>query len=113
MSGRGVLRIIEDDQLGFWCPGCENMHVLDGSWNFNGDYNKPTFSPSILVTSGHCALNWNREKCWCTFNKEHPEQIKPFHCERCHSFVRDGDIQFLSDCSHSMVGQTVPLVAVS
>lgn len=27
----------------------------------------------------------------------------------CHSFVTDGRIQFLSDCTHSLAGQTVDL----
>jgi hypothetical protein len=29
--------------------------------------------------------------------------------KRCHSFVTDGRIQFLGDCTHHPVGQTVPL----
>ncbi|MCZ4340562.1 hypothetical protein O4H52_03015 [Sphingomonadaceae bacterium G21617-S1] len=27
----------------------------------------------------------------------------------CHSFVRNGQIEFLSDCTHALAGQTVPL----
>jgi hypothetical protein len=27
----------------------------------------------------------------------------------CHSFVTDGKIQFLSDCTHALAGQTVAL----
>jgi hypothetical protein len=27
----------------------------------------------------------------------------------CHSFVTDGRIQFLNDCTHSLAGQTVDL----
>ena len=27
----------------------------------------------------------------------------------CHSHVREGRIQFLSDCTHALVGQTVDL----
>ena len=30
-------------------------------------------------------------------------------CKRCHSFVTDGRIQFLSDCTHALAGQTVDL----
>lgn len=81
MSGRGVLRIIEGGELGFWCPGCEHMHLVNSGWTFNGNYDKPTFSPSVLVTGGH----------------------------RCHSFVQGGHIQFLSDCTHALAGQTVEL----
>ena len=31
---------------------------------------------------------------------------------RCHSFVRDGGIQFLTDCEHGLAGQTVDLPAM-
>jgi hypothetical protein len=28
---------------------------------------------------------------------------------RCHSFVRAGMIEFLSDCTHELAGKTVPI----
>lgn len=28
---------------------------------------------------------------------------------RCHSFVRDGKIEFLGDCTHEMAGTTIEL----
>lgn len=76
----------------FHCPGCGFDHPFhtggDRSkhpqWNFNGSLEKPTFSPSLLV------------------NKDYPEQ-------RCHSFVADGKIQFLTDCWHALKGQTVEI----
>ena len=112
MSARGVLRIIESGQLGFWCPGCKEIHVVNSGWAFNGNYDKPTFSPSVLVTSGHYSPNFKSgDDCWCTYWKKHPEEQPVFQCERCHSFVNDGQIQFLSDCTHSLVGQTVALGA--
>jgi hypothetical protein len=49
---------------------------------------KPTFSPSMLV------------------NANTPKHLK---LTRCHSFVRDGKIQFLSDCDHNLKGQTIDL----
>jgi hypothetical protein len=27
----------------------------------------------------------------------------------CHSFITDGRIQFLGDCTHRLAGQTVPI----
>ncbi len=33
---------------------------------------------------------------------EHPHDPSPFHCERCHSFVTNGEIRFLSDCTHPL-----------
>ncbi len=32
-------------------------------------------------------------------------------CVRCHTFITDGRIQFLGDCSHKLAGQTVDLPA--
>ena len=51
-------------------------------WQWDGDLAAPTVSPSILVTTGEA---------------------------RCHSFVRAGTWQFLSDCTHTLAGQTVPV----
>jgi len=31
------------------CPGCKHYHVFDQRWTFNGDFDKPTFTPSMLV----------------------------------------------------------------
>ena len=42
--------------------------------------------------------------CWCTYNAEHPSEPAPYKCERCHSFVREGQIQFLTDCTHNLAG---------
>jgi hypothetical protein len=94
----------------FFCPGCQENHVVRRTlWGFNGDYEKPTFTPSILITSGHYVQGQNGETCWCTYNKEHPEDPAPFKCSRCHSFIIDGRIQFLNDCTHELAGQTIDL----
>lgn len=29
--------------------------------------------------------------------------------DRCHMYIREGKIQFLSDCSHALAGQTVEM----
>lgn len=97
----------------FVCPGCNSEHeisIAEGGWTFNGDFEKPTFSPSVLLTSGHHFPTWKEgQPCWCTFNAEHPDDSAPFECVRCHSFVTDGRIQFLSDSTHALAGQTVDL----
>jgi hypothetical protein len=78
----------------FECPGCEMLHIVyvDGAkhpvWQWNGSMEKPTFSPSVLVT-----YPWGESR----------EE------RRCHSFVTDGRIQFLDDCTHKLAGQTVDL----
>lgn len=77
----------------FYCPGCKMDHYVNtnpkigATWTFNGDFEKPTFSPSLLVTYPNGRLK-NR---------------------RCHSFIKNGMIQFLSDCSHELAGKTVEL----
>ena len=112
MALRGVLRTIEGGCLGFWCPGCEEMHVVSSGWAFDGNYEAPTFSPSVLVTSGHyCPQHKPGDSCWCTYNAAHPEDPSSFECGRCHSFVRGGRIEFLGDSTHRLAGQTVPLAA--
>jgi hypothetical protein len=66
------------------CPACECGHQFDDRWTFNGDVENPTFRASMLV---------------------HGDDYR----HRCHSYVTDGKIEFLSDCGHEMAGQTVEL----
>lgn len=78
------------DRFFFWCPGCDENHAPTTAWTFNGDCDKPTFQPSILVRA--------------------PDPDAPGQYVRvCHSFVTNGRIQFLSDCTHALSGQTVDL----
>ena len=91
-----------------FCPACKEHHSLNTGWSFNGDRDRPTFSPSLLVRSGHHIPGHNGD-CWCDFNHKHPEAPAPFHCYVCHSLIRDGRIEFLSDCTHALAGQTVDL----
>ena len=92
------------------CP-CGDVHsVKEGRWQVTGTAELPTFSPSVLVTTGHfIPRERNDGSCWCTYAKENPEEKLPFGCYLCHSYVRDGMVQFLSDCTHALAGQTVPL----
>jgi hypothetical protein len=93
----------------FNCPGCaladgfSGVHILpvkwtppgreqssanagQAHWDFNGDMEKPTFGPSILTRQDRAGV--------------------PFVC---HSFIREGMIEFLGDCTHELAGKTVPL----
>lgn len=87
-----VLATVEEGSLWFECPGCTMMHrVMHGPgsgprWGWNGSVEKPTFTPSVLVQ-----YRWSDS-----------DRV-------CHSFITDGRIQFLSDCTHALVGQTVDL----
>ncbi|MGH8437115.1 MAG: DUF6527 family protein [Pseudomonas sp.] len=83
-----------DGMLFFECPGCNMLHGVNietdvrPRWGWNGSIDKPTFTPSVLVR-----YDWGPER-------------KPMVC---HSFVTDGRIQFLADCTHALAGQTVDL----
>jgi hypothetical protein len=84
----------------FWCPACEKPHPYRTAraetegpnypvWGFNGDREKPTFTPSLLV---------------------HPTPPNPdgsVYQVRCHLFLTDGKIQYCSDSQHRLAGQTV------
>jgi hypothetical protein len=57
-------------------------------WTWNGDSDKPTFSPSLVITAS--------------------APSEGIH-EVCHSFLRDGVWEFLNDCTHELAGQKIPL----
>jgi hypothetical protein len=101
------------DHVSFWCPGCEETHTVGvgpNGWTWNRDAARPTFTPSILVTSGHYMPSHQAgDRCWCIFNAERPDNPSSFTCHRCHSFVTGGQIQFLGDSTHALAGTTVPL----
>ena len=94
--------------LSFWCPGCNSAHSVviqrgsyrpDGPvWGWNGSAEAPTFTPSLLVTSG--------KRVDPSYQPD-PDFPDPPEC--CHSFIADGQIQFLGDCTHALAGQTVPI----
>jgi hypothetical protein len=60
-------------------------------WTWNGSTDAPTLRPSVL-SEGYSILSDG-----------------PF---RCHSWINDGQAQFLADCSHELASTTVPLLEV-
>lgn len=99
----------------FACPGCGQAHAvrieeLPGSgrpvWDFNGDVDAPTFSPSYLYE----AYTWEPQvtpanlDAWRAAPWEQTRTPKV-----CHSFIVGGQISFLSDSTHFLAGQTVDL----
>lgn len=84
-----------------WCPGCDDLHQFiielfndqnKPVWQWNGNMTHPTFEPSNLTT-------------WSGFNDEgKPEE------QVCHSFLRDGVWDFLSDSTHALSGQRAGMV---
>lgn len=91
------------DRLAICCPGCNSHHVINvfadrgPRWTWNNSADRPTFTPSLLVT-------YNGPDAGMDQSDGHraPPAV-------CHSFVTDGRIQFLGDCTHHLVGQTVDL----
>lgn len=103
--GRKLYTSTRGQEYLFECPGCGYFHCFTVAWDaemkadyearfkrsapvwtFNGDLERPTFAPSLLYP-GDAAGG----------------------VIQCHSYVRDGNIQFLDDCGHALRGQTVPL----
>ena len=103
---RATLATASDgDRVLFRCPGCNDNHQISvGTWTFNGDFERPTFSPSLLVYGNQ----WPRDEYPEYFKEEHAG-VAPGGDTVCHSFVTDGRIQFLGDCTHTLAGQTVDL----
>lgn len=92
----------------FFCEGCDTHHSFRTKnargeagpiWSFNGDMKQPTFSPSLRV-------RYVRDRD----GKVNPDGSypNPMDCV-CHLFVRNGEIEYLSDCTHRFKNMTVPL----
>ena len=72
------------------CVGCGDAHACqvrgtrqNALWTWNDSLSAPTLAPSVL---------------------------KMAPGKRCHSFVRDGVVEFLSDCAHPLAGQKVRML---
>ena len=108
------LKIEPEGRASFMCPGCNQSHTVrisgENAWKWNGSVEDFTLQPSVLFQSGHFDPYRRQEKpCWCTYNVEYPDEPASFKCVRCHSFITDGKIQFLTDSTHNLVGQTVEI----
>ncbi len=90
LCNRAILR--SPGRLSFFCPGCSTFHSVSvntagARWSWNQSLELPTLTPSIHVTDDGGATV-------------------------CHSYVRNGEIQFLSDSTHALAGQMVDLPVV-
>lgn len=104
-----ILRSGADGALLWFCPGCQMAHMVrtgDGvgpRWVWNGSVEKPTLNPSVLVQAT-VPLTTQQLEAYDQGNQL-PEPVPLV----CHSFVSEGHIQFLADCTHALAGQTVPI----
>lgn len=87
-----------------WCPACEEMHVIPDRWQFNGNAERPTFTPSVKITgiktikkNGEWTGGWERDANGNTVP------------DCCHYFITDGSIMFQGDCLHTYAGVTVQM----
>lgn len=87
-----LLITIEDGSHAHWCPGCQSMHVIPASWQFDGNTQRPSFSPSAKHT-----WTWG--------------EAKENKC--CHYFIKLGKLIYCSDCTHGLANQIIPLPPVS
>lgn len=60
-----------------------------GNWTWNGSVEKPTIRPSILRTKKFAGKEY-----------------------RCHCWVNDGKVKFLSDCSHDKANEIIDLLDI-
>lgn len=66
-----------------WCPGCSRSHILPDRWEFNGDMDNPSFTPSFRHS-------WGNGKV-------------------CHYHLTNGELRFYTDSTHSMGGVVAKL----
>lgn len=96
---KAMIRNVDDhgvkyDALAFVCPACgDDLHMLavntdqkSPSWTWDDNLDAPTLSPSILT-------RWGNEP----------------NVHVCHSFLKAGVFEYLSDCTHAFAGQNVPM----
>jgi len=69
-----------------WCPGCNEMHPLPDGWQFDGNLEKPTFSPSFKHDG------WVGGKIGV-----------------CHYLLIKGKLHFQNDCTHDLNSKVVEL----
>lgn len=107
-------RLAKDGLVMFHCPGCKCSHgvstdpnnpnsLTGAKWQWNGSLESPTFSPSILVRGTVPTTDDEHRRIMAG------EVIEP-KLLVCHSYVRNGRIEYLSDCTHEFAGQTIDLL---
>lgn len=76
-----------------------------GKWTWNGNTERPTLMPSILTTTTDELTDDELDRI------KSGEKVEPREI-RCHTWITDGKVQFLPDCSHEFAGQTLDLLDI-
>jgi hypothetical protein len=79
---KGKLQIL-DDGLAAYCPACKTYHLFNKRWTHNGDFDEPSFTPSMHVNAGQS--------------------------DACHSFLTDGIWHYCEDSKHEYAGRSIAL----
>lgn len=113
-----VLRV-RGPKATYYCQGCDMVHMINVEpngaepvWTWDGSMDHPTFGPSVLVrweTRSEKAREVS--KAFYDQHGDYPtlEQVPYDKKHVCHTFIRGGLVEFLSDCTHQHAGQTLPL----
>ena len=72
----------------YQCPGCGCGHIV---------HVQPAKNP---ITGA--SWSWNGDMDSPTFTPS-------IQVRGCHCFIRNGQIEFLTDCTHELAGKTVPI----
>lgn len=78
------LRTIENGLM-FYCPACNTPHAIrlgHNGWQWNENIDHPTFMPSLMSAMSDV---------------------------RCHLFVQEGQLRYLTDSTHELAGKIVPI----
>lgn len=82
----------KDGSYYYWfvCPGCRSRHPIkvggENSWLFDGNFNQPTFEPSVRTLKG--------TRIYCTV------------------FIDGGKLRYTNDCVHELKNQTIPMLLI-
>lgn len=80
------------------------MHVIPSGWTFDGNLEKPTFSPSVKITGKQTVVVDGR---WTGEWVRDADGNAVDYC--CHYFLTAGRLNFCNDCTHGLSGQAVEL----
>jgi hypothetical protein len=80
------------------------MHKLPDGWKFDGNLASPTFSPSFKHTGKQTVIVNGK---WTGESHRGPDGKALDWC--CHYILAKGVLNYCSDCTHALAGQSVPL----